>query len=478
MWGVVPAAALLLASSFALANGRFPRAERLREDPTGSDRLAIAATYGILTTEDRGRHWYHVCEASFANLQTYTGDPLLDFTDDGALLVSVQSTLNASRDGCLWKPTLGGGSTFVIDYTVVRSAPPAVVALAANYHNGTVDYALWKSTDGAENWSPLGPVPTQNAYTLDVDPAHPERIYVTALDDDMGALLRSNDGGNTWSRHPIPNTNISEPPYLAALHPDDSQRIYVRTDSWVPMDGDLTANDALLYSSDGGETWTELFRNRAKMLGFALSPDGRTVLLGYGDPFVGGAVSLPGQLGIFKSATDSFAFERVFSGHVGCLTWTARGLYICASQHFDGFELGFSPQADFAPGAACITPLLRLPEVKGPLECPAGTSGAACNANWIAACTAFGACEDAGSSTTRCVGDDASTGGGEDASGDAARDSGAGSPPLPPVGSVDEGGCGCRTSRRHGRLPPDAVVAFVSCAAALCRRRSERRRAD
>ena len=243
---VVPLATLLLASSTALANGRFPRSQRLVEDPTNPNALALGATYGIVTTTDRGRNWHHICEASFADLASYTGDPLLDFTNDGALLVGVQATINASRDGCRWKKTIGGGNTFVVDHTLIRSAPATVVALLANYRNGTVDYALWKSTDGAENWSELGAVPVETAYTIDVDDADENHVYVTGVSDNVGQLLRSNDAGRNWTVRPIPNTNLSEAPYLAALHPSDARRIYVLTDSWIPMDTDLAANDALL----------------------------------------------------------------------------------------------------------------------------------------------------------------------------------------------------------------------------------------
>src|SRR5262245_62069033 len=101
------AAMLVLSGKVAEANGRFPRAQRLREDPTNPDALALAATYGIVTTLDRGEHWSHVCEGSFAGLSTYTGDPLLDFTNDGTMVVGVQSTLNVSRDTCSWTPKLG-----------------------------------------------------------------------------------------------------------------------------------------------------------------------------------------------------------------------------------------------------------------------------------------------------------------------------------------------------------------------------------
>jgi MYXO-CTERM domain-containing protein len=448
----------------------------LVEDPTNADGLALAATYGILTTADRGRNWFHICEASFADLASYTGDPLLDFTNDGALLVGVQATINASRDGCHWKKTIGGGNTFVVDHTLIRSAPATVVALLANYRNGTVDYALWKSTDGAENWSELGAVPVESAYTLDVDGADENHIYVTGVADDVGQLLRSNDGGRTWTVRPIPNTNFSEAPYLAALHPGDARRLYVRTDSWVPIGGDLAAHDALLYSSDGGDTWTEVFRNRAKLLGFALSPDGETVLLGYGDSFAGGTTSVTGPLGVFRSRTDAFAFEPILSAHVSCLAWTARGVYVCASQHFDKFELGFSPRPDFDSDAGGITPLLRLPEVKGPLMCPSGTAGAACCPNWIAACAVFSACDDAGTSTGGCAGRDGGTpdsGSGADVGNGAdVGTAGTGGSPHGQEGSRG-GDCDCRAGGRKANAG-GAALALLAVAGLERRRRSRR----
>ena len=149
------------------------------------------------------------------------------------------------------------------------------------------------------------------------------------------------------------------------------------------------------------------FAISAKMLGFALSPDGRTLLIGYGDPFAGGTTSVPGTLGVFKSATDTFAFTPIFGAHVGCLSWTKQGVYVCASQHFDQFELAFSPDADFSSDAGCLSPLLRLPEVRGPLACPSDTAGFACSLYWQAVCGALGACTDAGTSPAGCAGRDA-----------------------------------------------------------------------
>jgi hypothetical protein len=438
----------------------------LVEDPTNPDHLALAATYGIVTTTDRGRSWYHICEASFANLQSYTGDPLLDFTNDGAMLVGVQQTLNASRDGCRWTETIGGGSRFVVDYTVLRSAPRTIVALLVTFANGTSTYSLWKSIDGAENWFELGEVPGDNAYTVDVDPAQPSHIYVTTVADNVGQLLRSDDEGRTFTAHPIPHTDIGEAPYLAALHPSEPERIYVRTDAWATIDGTLTANDALLYSSDGGATWTELFRNQAKMLGFALSPDGRTLLIGYGDPFAGGATSVPGPLGVFKSATDTFAFMPIFGAHVGCLSWTKQGVYVCASQHFDQFELAFSPDADFSSDAGCLSPILRLPEVRGPLACPSDTAGFACSLYWQAVCGSLRACADAGTSPGGCVGRDGATSGDGGSAVDAAAPEGG----VPPIEQGDGTDCGCRLGT-PSRGAPSAGGIFVAWMAAFFWRR-------
>src|SRR5438270_8775454 len=92
------AIALFAWGSTSFANGRFPRAERLIEHPNDPNQLRLAGTYGILTTEDRGRAWYHICEASFALASGYLGDPVLDLLADETLLVGVQTTLNASRD--------------------------------------------------------------------------------------------------------------------------------------------------------------------------------------------------------------------------------------------------------------------------------------------------------------------------------------------------------------------------------------------
>jgi hypothetical protein len=182
---------------------------------------------------------------------------------------------------------------------------------------------------------------------------------------------------------------------------------------------------------------------------------------------------VPGPLGIFKSATDAFAFTPIFPGHVGCLAWTRQGVYVCASQHFDKFELGFSPEANFTADAGCVTPLLRLSEVKGPLACPAGTSGTACVVNWQAVCGVIGACADAGTSVRGCAGHDVPAGDDAGAVVDAGTD-GRASPPAVPASDVAN--CGCRVGAR-GHGVGGSAGALLFAMASWVRRRHARSRA-
>jgi MYXO-CTERM domain-containing protein len=437
----------------------------LRVNPARPNELALAATYGILRSDDRGRSWHHVCEASFAGSPTYTGDPLLDFTRDGAWLVGVQASLNVARDGaCQFTPVLGGNSTYVVDYTIARRPDDRIVALLATYENGTVDFSLVESRDAARSFTPLGSrLLVGAAYTVDVDPVRPDRLYVSAVTDNVGQLLRSDDDGATWSSFPIASSDTNQPPYIAAIDPRDPDRIYVRTDAWVPLDGDLTANDALLFSSDGGASWAEIFRNRAKLFAFALSPDGAEIMIGFGDPALGAGTSVPGTLGVFRSRTDAFRFEHALTAGAGCLTWTADGVYVCGSQSADGFELAFFPGADLSLATRCAT-VLRLGDVEGPLDCPTGTRGAICSATWSGTCALFGAC-DGGSTRPVC-------GAADSGSFDAARDVEPSDAPIAPRDASSSTGCTCRAGRPGPSGVPGVVVAVVVVAARWRRRRT------
>jgi hypothetical protein len=137
---------------------------------------------------------------------------------------------------------------------------------------------------------------------------------------------------------------------------------------------------------------------------------------------------------------------------------------------FRRFELGFLPDADFAAEAACITPLLRLSDVKGPLM-SGGHGGCNLRRQLGGGVRHLRYVHRRGPATGSCVGDDGSPVA-EDAAIDVRTDDG-GIGPVPPVVSPGGGdGCGCHAGG-SARMP-GIVATWLAAALAMWRRRARR----
>src|SRR5262249_39741825 len=132
-------------------------------------------------------------------------------------------------------------------------------------------------------------------------------------------------------------------------------------------------------------------RAAAQVLGFALSPDGGTVLLGYGDPRDGDLVIDQSVLGIYRSSTSDFAFTRLSSTSTTCLRWTSAGVYACTSPLETGYTVAFAPNGNIGPDGGNLQPLLVQGGVDGPLSCCGQNS--VCAEAWSSACAIFASCD-------------------------------------------------------------------------------------
>ena len=326
------------------------------------------------------------------------------------------------RSACDWDkvytPPIGEGASYasVDDFSVVARSRNEVIAVVTTFQKmGPNVVQLQETLDGGLTWKPIGtPLPVARVYTVDVDPTHPNRIYATGFgdfaDEDAPELfLSSPDRGATWVASTIPETNTYASPWIAAIHPRDGNKIFVRTDTWKRKQGELDqAGDALLYSEDGGMNWVTLLRPGgaehgvagAKLLGFALAPDGSTVLAGYGDPVDRARVIDPDRAwtGIYKSSSDGrYSFGDgapdtpvpVFRGSVSCLSWTANGIYACVTPAAEPQNLTFTTDPSFS--SSSLTTLMRANEVLGPRPCCQGRAARACT--WDVDCQVLGACD-------------------------------------------------------------------------------------
>lgn len=178
---------------------------------------------------------------------------------------------------------------------------------------GTPDGGFWKTTDGAETWTPMGDgLPYLPVSVILINPLHPDTMYIS-LGDKGGwwnwnlGVYRSTDGGNSWAPTGL-DWELSEENviYNMIMSPTNPQVLFAATnrgirrtldggDTWeILRTGEYTDiefqpnNDSTLYaahhnywgfsqvvkSTDGGNTWTQVseFQVTNNDLRLAVSP--------------------------------------------------------------------------------------------------------------------------------------------------------------------------------------------------------------
>ncbi|MFO0586223.1 MAG: sialidase family protein [Polyangiaceae bacterium] len=426
---------VLAAASPARANGRYPAAGLVAIDPSDPKHVVVRATYGVLSTVDDGATWTWVCEQSVGFSDNE--DPMVSITKDGTIVAGTFNGLSSSTDRACSFAFAGGdlADRFAVDLSVEKPSPDHVLAIVSNgIGGGKFETRVYESLDDAKTWSQAGVDLPQDFLGLSIDsaPSDTQRIYTTGRfgsPDYTGAVMRSDDRGQTWTKLPIPSSNDQAPPYLSAIDPADPDRAYVRLD---------TADaDVLMVTSDGGMTWAEAFKGTGPLLGFALSPDGQTVA-------VGGEKD-----GLWTAPKDTLMFTKVSDVGVRCLTWTPDRLYACADEFKDGFHVGYSTN-----DGKTFKAYEHLASIC-PQECPAGsTTAEKCGDQWgLVSLTINATCGSGG-------GGAGGTGGGTQAGG------GGGS-------SGGGGGCSCDVA---GGGSAGGALLFAAGVLSIVNRRRKRQR--
>jgi photosystem II stability/assembly factor-like uncharacterized protein len=193
--------------------------------------------------------------------------------------------------GGLWKTTDGGTVWTPVTDGQIHSSSVGAVAVAES--NADIVYigmgeaclrgnimqgdGVYKSIDAGKTWTHMGLADTQVIARVRVHPTNPDLVYVAAFGHPAGpnderGIFRSKDGGKTWGRVLFRNSHTgaidlaidrNNPSVLyAALW--EAYRVSWQMSSGGPGSG-------LFKSTDGGDTWTEITRNK----GLPQGVDGR-----------------------------------------------------------------------------------------------------------------------------------------------------------------------------------------------------------
>ena len=170
----------------------------------------------------------------------------------------------------------------------VAPSDPAVVYAGTGEEtvrgNVSPGAGMWKSTDAGKTWTHIGLDDSYQIGRIRVHPTNPDLVYVAAMGhafgpNDMRGVYRSRDGGRTWDR--ILFINRDSGAVDLAMDPTNPRILYAST--WRFRRGPYFfesggEGSALWKSTDGGDTWHELSRNKGMpkgtlgIIGVSVSP--------------------------------------------------------------------------------------------------------------------------------------------------------------------------------------------------------------
>lgn len=302
------------------------------------DGVTFSQPAGVYRSTDAGATWTQILETwpSCRAVRVHPDRPELMFA------VDLVDGLLVSRDaGATWTQENAGIETL---------APTSLVVSGNRLYIGTQGCGVWSADlsvpTGTFSWRPersTRPVPAVRSAEIQVDPNDSRILFVSAF---PGGLMRSTDGGATWSdRNGINPSIVVDDPlrqgyYSFAIDPTDSNEMWLGT--WGR--GVYRSHDAMLLN------YPVLGDDRT-MLGVDVY---RIVL----DPHDPSRAYVASEQGVFHTSDDGATWDRLDAGlpttQVRILAFTADGRLLAGT-------LGYGVYA-FDPSLGRWSPLGELRE--------------------------------------------------------------------------------------------------------------------
>ena len=179
-----------------------------------------------------------------------------------------------TEDGGLnwWCISDGFFKTGSVGAIAVSEADPNViyVGMGEETVRGNVSHGdgVYKSTDGGKTWQHVGLRDTRQISRIRIHPKNPDIVYVAALGHVYGpneerGVFRSRDGGKTWEKILYRNNKTGAIDLI--MDPSNPRILYAALWEFYRTPYSLSSGgpgSGLFKSTDGGDTWIEISRNK------------------------------------------------------------------------------------------------------------------------------------------------------------------------------------------------------------------------
>jgi Photosynthesis system II assembly factor YCF48 len=339
-------------SGVARADGAFPESFQLLAPADHAQQLALGTNFGMFQSDDDGATWTWTCEQMQTSMATLynVGPPPLDRFFSLSPLVG----LAYSDDGsCTWKSATGTITSLVArDYFADPTNALHVLALAEPLL-GTPGELLPSLDGGATFGAPLFTAPAGAALaSVEISRSDSQTIYVAmyATPGTHPSLVRSTDGGVTWTTIDLEAMLGVNPFLIIAVDPLDAKTLTLRVVE--------PAGESIAVSHDGGTTFTKTLTEAGVTFSAYTRLDDGTELLG----------GVMGTVGVGYRSTDGGTTWSPWTTtpalHLRALASRGGKIYAAAKNYSDDFAVGVSTD-----GGATFKKLMYYDEVKSIRAC-------------------------------------------------------------------------------------------------------------
>jgi len=192
---------------------------------------------------------------------------------------STNRTLYVTAQGDVYK-SINDGANWSMSFNCNGCRFTMVDKFDGNLIYAGGENGVWRSTNAGANWSDISDSQMKAStgvnfwdrsydgiFDIKTDPNNADWVYTTAIGSNKG-LFKSIDKGSTWEK--LLNDNYMR---KIAIAPQNSTILYATSSSAFEAGGYETDSKGILFSNDGGQTWSQQNQDMAYPFALAAAVD-------------------------------------------------------------------------------------------------------------------------------------------------------------------------------------------------------------